>query len=141
MTIQSMMAAIATVVDSVSGIRVATSLPPDNPPPDPVAIVFLFASNVEVSPLGTRRSLTNVAIDVLKVRRDLPRDLGVLNPFLDSVPLALISEISTGGGRFANSMSTFGRVTIQLLPDFDYAGVQMIGYRLIMEDCKILVDL
>jgi len=139
--IKDMMTAVAVVVDSVSGIRTATSEPRETQNIDPFAVVFMFSGSFEVGPIGTRKSLSTIAVDVLKVRRDLPRDIATLNPFLDSVPTALISEVSDGGDRFGNTIQTFGGIKVQLLPNVDYAGVQMIGYRFTMENVKILVNL
>jgi len=139
--VKDMMAAVATVVDAVSGIRTATSEPRESQSVDPFAVVFLFSGEFGTSPIGTKRSLTTVAIDVLKVRRDLPRDLATINPFIDSVTTGLISEIADGGGRFSNTIQTFGDIKVMLLPRVDYAGVEMIGYRFLMENVKILVNL
>ncbi len=135
------MAAIAAVVDAVSGIRVATSEPPETMNVDPFAVVFVMRGAAEVAPLGTRKTLTDIAIDVLKVRKDLARDLSTLNPFVDTVTNALLAQVSGDtAGRFSNTISTFGRVEYQLLPAVDYAGVQMIGYRFVMKDVKILIN-
>lgn len=142
--VSNMLAGVATVIDTVPGLRVATSLPPETMPSDPAAIVFLIEGNFPLEPLGSRMSLTDIAIDTLVRRNDLPRNLAVLNPFLDAIPYRLQLEISDQpgyGGKFGNTMQTFGQITVTLLPNVDYSGVQMIGYRFVMEECKILVNL
>jgi hypothetical protein len=139
--IASAMSAIAAVVGSTAGIRFATSQPKETQNVDPFAYVFMASGRFDVGPIGTRKSLTNIAIDVLKVRKDLPRDLATINPFLDSITLALLTEVSDTGDKFSNTISTFKQITLTLLPNVDYAGVQMIGYRFLMEDVKILVNL
>lgn len=137
--IADLMTEIATTVGTVTGIRFATSDPNETQAIDTFAVVFLLEGVKPLGPQGTRRSLSRIAVDVLKVRRNLPKDLAVLHPFLDSIPDALTAEVAEGGDQFKGKMETFEKVTTTFLPFVEYAGIQMIGYRFIMENCKILV--
>jgi len=138
--IKDMMAAVATVVDSVSGIRTATSEPKEKPQEDTFAVVFMFSAKIDLAPQGSRKSLSSIAIDILRVRRDLPRDLATLNPLLDSIPLALCAEVTDTGDKFGGTISTFKDIDVQLLPAVDYGGALHIGYRFLMNGVKILVN-
>jgi hypothetical protein len=64
--------------------------------------------------------------------------LAILNPFVDTIPAALDAEITGTGARFVNTISTFDQITIQFIPMVEDAGVQMIGYRFILNNVKIL---
>jgi len=134
-------AAIAAVVDSVSGITLAPTYPRETMNETPFAVTYVTNGEIDAGPIGTRKSLTNIAIDVLIIRRDIALDMETLTPFIDSVPAALLTEISTGGDIFSGTIDTFESISIEFLPQIDYGGVQMIGYRFLMNNVKILVSL
>jgi hypothetical protein len=140
--LKTLMAGIATVVGATTGIRVATSTPNETPPADPFAIIFELEGSAVVGTMGARKTLDNIAVDVLKQRKDLPRDIAALNSYLDSIPRAMIGEITEGGGKFGvPTFQTFSGVHKIFLPSIEYGGVQYIGYRFVMQDCKFLVNL
>lgn len=141
MTVASALTAIASVVAGVSGIRSAPANPTEQANADPYAAIYVAGGNMTAGVIGSKYGLFTVAIDVLKVRKDLPRDLATLNPFLDSVPAALLAEVSSGGDMFSGNIVTFGGVEIEFLPDVNYAGVEMIGYRFMMVNVKFLTAL
>ena len=132
------LAAIAAVVESVSGITSAPTYPHEQMNESPFAVTYVLTSEIDAGPIGTRKSLSNIAIDVLVVRRDIALDMEILTPFLDSVPLALLSEISVGGDIFSATIDTFESISVEFIPQIDYASVQMIGYRFTLNNVKIL---
>ncbi len=110
------------------------------------AITYPYTGRIDIGPTGTRRALHNIAIDVLTKDTDLARSMERLKPLVDTVPDALIREVSFDsdgdpGGLFNQSISTFGAFTYNWIPLTDYGGVPVIGYHLMMEDVKILVNL
>ena len=131
---------IAYVISNVAGIHQAPERPGETQNDYPFAAIYLTTGNLGLGAIGTRKSLYNIAIDVLTARLDLARDLEILNPFLDTVVDALVAEVSDDGGKFENTISTFDEITMQFIPRVDYAGVQMIGYRFVMSNVKILHD-
>jgi len=82
-----------------------------------------------------------VAIDLLVPMRKLDQDMAVLEPLLDPIILALLGEVSGNGARFQASISTFESLEMSYIPDVDYAGVHMRGYRFLMNKVKILVNI
>ena len=130
--------AIAAVVGGVSGVKKVPAVPMENINEYPFALVYPMDGVINVGPVGTRKSLTNIFIDLLTVRRDINLDLTLMIPFIDSVSLALNSEISYSGDRFSGTIQTFENVRFEFLPIYPYAGPDMIGYRFIMENVKIL---
>ena len=110
------------------------------------AIVYPFSGNIDIGPTGTRKSLHNIAVDVLTKDLDLARATAGIKPLVDSVPLALIREVSYDsdgdpGGRFLGTIETFGRISYSWIPQTDYNGVPVVGYHFVMENVKILVNL
>jgi hypothetical protein len=141
MTITSALTAIAAVVAGVSGIKRAPDNPMENINEYPFALIYVMDGAINIGPIGTKKSLINIAIDLLTVRRDISLDMAILTPYLDSLALALVSELSTGGDQFTNTISTFGVLRLEFLPIYPYAGAEMIGYRFVMEDVKLLLNL
>jgi hypothetical protein len=110
------------------------------------AVVYPYTGSIDTGPTGSRKALHNIAIDVLTKNMDLARALESTKPLVDTVPLALLREVSfdsdsNPGQQFNNSISTFARITYQFIPQGDYGGVPVIGYHFAMEDVKILVNL
>lgn len=138
MTIAAALTAISATVAGVSGIKSAPANPQENINEYPFALTYVMDGTINIGPVGTRKSLLNISIDLLTVRRDIRLDMAILTPYLDSIPNALSAEISYSGDVFSGTISTFEKLTLEFLPFYDYAGAQMIGYRFIMENVKIL---
>lgn len=129
---------IAAVVAGVTGIHQAPTNPNETQNDYPFCAIYLASGNLGAGPIGTRKSLYNVVIDLLTRRINLPDDLALLDPFIDSIPAALIAEVSATGDKFSNTISTFDEITMTFIPSVDYAGVQMIGYHFVLNNVKIL---
>ena len=141
MTVATAIAAIAAVVDGVSGVTLAPTYPRETMNESPFAVTYVITGEIDVGPIGTRKSLLNIAIDLLIPRRDISLDMQTLTPFLDSVPAALLAEVSTGGDVFSGTIDTFEFISIEFIPDVVYGGVQHIGYRFLMNNVKFLISL
>ena len=139
-TVVGAVTAIASVVGGVSGISSAPTYPFETMNESPFAVTYPMNGGIDIGPVGSKKQLVNIAIDVLTVRRDLATDLAVLEPFLDTVPAALLAEMGTSGDIFSGTIDTFSGLRFEFLPDMNYGGVQMIGYRFIMENVKLLVS-
>lgn len=141
MTVTTALTAIAGVVAGVSGIRSAPANPTEQASAEPYAAVYVSNGNVTAGVMGSKFSLFTISVDVLKARKDLPRDLAVITPFLDTVPAALLGQISGSGGLFSNTIITFASIQIDFLPSVKYADIEMIGYRFAMMGVKFLIAL
>lgn len=140
MTVAAALTAIAGVVAGVPGIRSAPASPTEQANGDPYAAIYLASGNATVGVIGSKFKLCTIAIDVLKARKDLPRDLATLTPFVDSVPDALLAQVSGEGQKFSNTIETFASIQIELLPNVQYGDIQMIGYRFAMQGVKFLTS-
>ena len=140
MSVKDACVQIAAVVGGVTGIRYASDTPPENNNTWPIAVVFPLSGNQAAGPIGTRRGLHNIVIDVLiaKQQSTLPRRLEFLVPLLDSIPAALLAEVTDSGDRFSSTIDTFAQINYQWIPITDYTGTPCEGYRFTMTDVKIL---
>ncbi len=132
---------IVNVLRGVSGLENVPLNPPSVMSYSTFGLVYPFSGTFVIAPVGTRRGLHNIAIDILTKDVDIARSIAKLKPFIDTVSLALSTEISYSGDSFTNSISTFGRLTYSWIPLTDYGGVPVVGYHFLMEDVKILVNL
>lgn len=138
--IEAAIYAISQVVAGVSGIVQAPNYPNETQSYGPFALTYFQNGTAEGGPIGTRRNLINISIDVLIFRDNLPAALATLTPLIDLVTFALMAEVSGSGQRFTNTISTFDKISIQLLPMVEYAGKNTIGYRFTMMNVKLLVS-
>lgn len=140
MTILAAIPKIAEVMASVTGIEAAPSYPTETRSEQLFAIVYPQRGEVNVGPIGTRKGLDSISIDVLKLRTTLEVDMEILLPLWEAVPFALINEISYNGDRFTNTIQTFEKVVREFMPLYEYDKVRCIGYRFTMENVKCLVN-
>ena len=138
MSVRTALDAIISVVSGISGIRQAPTNPTDNPSAYPFAVSYVMDGALVNGAMGTRKHLVNIAIELLTARKDLARDMALISPYIDSICAALIAEVSDSGDRFGGTISAFEGVNYELLPDVNYANVQMIGYRFTITNVKIL---
>lgn len=141
--IVSALTAINTVVSGVTGVRQSHNYAPDNPSVWPAATVLPLSGTLVASPIGSRKELHNIVIDLLVPEQnpDLARQLAMLYPFVNTIPSALLAEVSQGGDQFSGTISTFEQIEYVYLPSVTYAGVPCRGYRFTMRNVKILVNL
>lgn len=140
MGVNTALAEIVAVVSVVSGIRQAPAQPTETANVYPFAITYAMDGELKAGAMGTRKHLVNIAIELLTARKDLARDMATIAPYLDSLCSALLAEVSDSGTQFNHSISTFDTIAYEFLPDVNYAGVQMIGYRFTLTNVKILED-
>ena len=140
-TVVNAITAVAAVVAGVSGIKSAPTYPREQMSESPFAVTYLTNGIMDVGPIGTRKNMVNIAIDLLLVRRDIALDLAILLPFCDSIPLALLAEVSGSGDIFSGNIDTFESVATEFLPSIFYGDVQMLGYRFTMNNVKLQVSL
>ena len=138
MRVRTALDAIVSVVSGVSGIRQAPVNPTEGANVYPFAMCYVINGRLVNGAIGTRKHLVNVAVELLTARKDLARDMALISPYIDSISSALLAEVSDSGTRFAGTVSAFESIDYELLQDFLYAGVQMIGYRFTMTNVKIL---
>jgi hypothetical protein len=131
---------IVNTLRTVSGLRNVPVNPPETMSYDVFAVVYAFSGSIDIAPIGSRKALHQIAIDVLTKRIDISKSIATLKPLIDTVSNVLLAEVSTGGTIFNNSISTFSNLTYNWV-SVDYGGVPVVGYHFMMVDVKILVNL
>ena|SRR5258706_10132232 len=137
---------IVTILREVNGIDSVPLNPPNIVSYPTFGLVYPSSGNIVATPTGTRRSLHNIAIDVLTKELDIARSIGRLRPLIDSVPIPLIAQVSydsggNPGGQFNNTIETFEEITYNWIPLTDYGGVPVVGLHFMMTNAKIMVNL
>lgn len=132
---------IAAKIATVNGLSATPAYPPESMGETTFAIVFVLEGRMDSANAGASETFLNIAVDVLTVRNDLAEDMARLVPFLNSVPTALLEEVRDAGNRFEDVIETFSGLVFEYLPSVDYGGVQMVGYRFVLQNVKLLVNL
>jgi hypothetical protein len=140
-TLVGAVTAIAAVVDNVSGVASAPAIPTENINERVFALTYVMTSAVEISETGTKQHLAMIAVDLLRPLLNLSADLTILLPIADAISTALITEATSAGDMFTGALDTFATLRVEFLPQYIYSNVQMIGYRIVLEDVKLKLDL
>lgn len=134
-------AAIAAVVAGVSGIGAAPATPQDNINERIFALTYPMSGELDIGPIGTRGELWNIHVDLLTPHSNTSQNLTALLPVLVAVLTALNTEATYSGDMFGGAIDTFNKLRPELLPFYPYSGVDCIGYRVILEGVKLMVNL
>lgn len=140
-TLVGAVTAIAAVTDGVSGITSAPAYPQENINERVFALTYVMSSVVEISETGTKRHLATIAIDLVTPLVVLADAISTLLPIVDALSTALITEASVGGDMFSGTIDTYENLQIEFLPFYDYSHVPHIGYRVMLENAKLKLDL
>ena len=130
-TIQDVVANIQTTIDALSGVRSAPNYPPNQISTSLTAITYPASGVIGAQSSGWMKELHTVNIDLITPVQDLTRDLTLLNPFLRSIPNALIKAPTFGG-----NAETFDSVSYSYIVIED-GGIQYRGYRFVISGIKI----
>lgn len=131
---------IVSVLRTANIVRNVPINPPENMNYETFILVYPFSGNIDIAPIGARKALHSIAVDVLVKRTDIAKNFATLKTLIDPVSNTLLAQVSTGGTIFNNSISTFASLTYSWTSS-DYAGIPVVGYHFLMIDVKILVNL
>lgn len=137
---------IIVALRTVSGIENIPLNPPSVMSYATFGLVYPSTGTFDASPTGTKKGLHNLSIDILSKDIDKARVIEKIKPFVDSISIALIRQVSydsdgNPGQRFNNTISTFESVTYSFIPEADYGGVPVTGYHFQMNNVKLLTSL
>lgn len=136
--LQDALIEIAAVVANIPGIKSAYPYPQEQQNEYPFVSIYVTSGNKAMGAIGTRKSLSNINLDLTTNRLNLAADMEILIPFLDTLPAALEAEISGTGARFNGTISTFEQVNYLFVPALEYSKIPCIAYRFTMTNVKIL---
>ena len=141
-TLTGAVTAVAGVVAGVSGVNASPAYPQFNISERIFALNYVMTSVVEISETGTKQHLAMIASDLITPLTDAANeDIEVILGLIDSISTALITETTSGGDMFSGAMDTFTNLRIEFLPNYVYQNIQYIGYRVMLEDVKLKLDL
>lgn len=140
-TIQGAVTAIAAKVATVSGVGAAPSNPQENINERVFALTYLMFNTVEISEIGTKQNLANIAVDLLTPLSSLEQDTNTLTTLIDPISTAMIEEMSSGGDAFGGAIDTFSNLLVEFIPFYPYSGVNCIAYRFTLEGVKQKINL
>lgn len=136
--LQDALIEIANVVINVPGIKSAYPYPQDQQNEYPFVSIYVSSGSKGGGAIGTRKSLSNINLDLTTNRMNLAANMEILVPFLDTLPDALVAEISEDGTRFDGTISTFEITNYIFVPALEYSKIPCIAYRFTMMNVKIL---
>lgn len=136
---------VVTVLKTISALKNVPINPPEQMNYETFAVVYPFSGSIDAAPIGVKESLHNIAIDALTVRTDLARNMATVKPFIDSIPVPLLQQVSfdsdgNPGQQFGTTIETFEKLSYSWL-ETDYGGTPVVGYHFLMENVKVQVNL
>ena len=137
---------VIAVLRTVSGIKNVPLNPPSVMSYSTFGLVYPSTGQFDASPTGTKKGLHTLSVDILSKDMDKALVINKIKPFIDTVSMALIRQVSfdsdgNPGQRFGNTISTFESVSYSFIPEADYGGVPVTGYHFQMNNVKILTSL
>jgi hypothetical protein len=130
--IEDLTNAVVTILRAIPGIQQVPVDPPDTVSVSTFCLVFPLSGSVTNSPIGTKMSLHNIAVDIVTKRTDQARDMARIKPFIDLIATALLADPTFGA-----TIQTYGNLTYDYFTD-EYGGVPILGYRFQINAAKIL---
>jgi hypothetical protein len=122
--------AVMDIVGAVSGIREAPDYPPEQLNDFPFAVAFPGEGTHQFGVAGERKMLANVVLEVHVSRIDLPSAVENSIGFGDTVPNALMNNVTLNGtaDTFESILQTFGVL--------NWGDTQTLGWRFILTNIK-----
>lgn len=149
MTAEPLENAVEEIVNVLRAAQIVRNVP-INPPEsmnyETFILVYPFSGSLDIAPIGARKSLHSIAVDLLVKRTDIAKNFATLKTMIDPLSEALLSEYGVdgngqpAGNQFNNAFNTFSMLTYNWITS-DYGGITVVGYHFLMVDVKILVNL
>lgn len=127
--------AVMDIVGAVPGIREAPDYPPEQLNDFPFAVAFPGEGTHQYGVAGERRFIGNVILEVHVSRIDLPAAVENSIGFGDTVPNALMNNVTLNGkvDTFESIMQTFGVL--------NWGDAQTLGWRFTLTNIKARYDI
>lgn len=139
--IDTAITAIAAVTAAVSGVDTAPAFAVFNVRENVFALHYVMDSSMEVVTTDSFMELALIHCDILTPFVDAANsDLQEILQIAQAARLAFMRETVSGGDFFSNTINALGRTRIQFVPYYPYGNILHIGYRVILEDVKLIYD-
>jgi len=134
-TLETACAAIATACAAVSGVRQAPALPPEQITAGnfPFVVTYPDSGTIGYNTPDDAIFLHNIIVEVHTARKDLPRDVDKIFPYIETIPAAIMADptLSTNVQTIGEISYTFG--------EMNWGDLQTIGIRFTLSEVKLLV--
>lgn len=142
-TLRGAVEAVAAIVASVSGVKASPAFHLFNINERVFALNYVMTSVVEISETGTKQHLSMIVSDILTPFVGAYDEIDTILGIADAASTALISEMSSAGTGtgFNGAIDTYENCRVDFLPYYLYNDVQHIGYRVMLENAKLKLDL
>jgi len=131
--LSAVIAQVATTLAGVSGIRKAPVNPEEQMNVFPFAVVYPLEGVSTFGTPGERLALDSIVIEVHVARKDLPRDVATSLPFADSVPAALMSDMTAT--QWAGTIDTYEAINWTFTA-LGWGGIETLGFRFTISGIK-----
>ncbi len=137
MTIQDVIERMAVKIESVTGIKGASEYLPEALPTTENWVILYPGETQFIGgePAGYMTALYSVVIEIHTPRVSLPHAIERLMPFFDAIPNALYDDLFDS--YLDGTVSTIGDITSTGLVSLNYAGIDTIAFRYIVNGIKI----
>lgn len=136
MALQDAIAALQVIVNAVSGIRQAPEYPPDGVMVYPTAIAYASNGTWTVLTKGGAKALHTLVLDVLFDPTHLPAAVKEAMRLSDALPKAILADPTLGG-----TVETFGMISYEFRPLPEWGEPPPLGWRLRLDNVKVLTAL
>jgi len=131
-SLQEVIAAVADIVRSVTGVRVSPEYAPEALNTFPASIIYPSTGEFSESPNGVFKGLHNLTVEIHVARLDLSKTLQASIPFGTRVGKAILAERT-----LSSTCSMFGKIAYTFGPmAWGDERLQTIGWRLTIQDIK-----
>ena len=135
------LSAVASVVAGVSGVGASPSYAQFNINERVFSLNYVMTSVVTLSEIGTKQHIAAIACDIITPIVGMTNELDTILGIADDVSTAFAQEASTGGDMFSGALDTCVNVRVEFLPFYPYNNIPHMGYRVMLEDAKLKLDL
>lgn len=96
-SVEGAIARVQTLVGALSGVRKAPTTPPESMNEFPFAIAYLGTGEWTHYTNGGKQFLGDIMVELHVARKDLPRNVGLLMDYAESIPNAIMADVTLNG--------------------------------------------
>lgn len=132
-SVQQIVSKVQSYISGLSGMRSAPASPPDQAKMFPFSLVYPGEGEWTMEPVGWKKALHSIVIEIHVQRRDLPRDFESVVGFCESVPNVLFKELVAD--KWDATVDTIGPITY-IFGVLGYGGIDTIGFKFTVTGVK-----
>lgn len=123
MSLQDVINDIQDSIGAISGIKNAPDYPPENINEYPFVVAYMGTGTIDFDAPPSTKGLHSIIVELHVARKDLPNDISIASPFVDSIPAAIMADVTLGG-----TVQLFENITYEFAV-MRWDAVDTIGFR------------